>query len=155
MCLHFWLGHAPRAFTKLLKILILLLQKTNIIVIIRVKINMRVVYLDVMLILSYTIQEAHMSRDTVMHLPKSLDFIINIKTLPENRISGYGGRFDQNEFVTDTRIATKSCHDLSEPSQESCYNSPGIDQWYRSPLIHHTGSGTWKDLVKISSTTTN
>ena len=142
-------------FTKLLKILILLLKKINIIVIIRVKINIRVVYLDVMLILSYTIQEAHMSRDTIMHLPQSLDFIINIKTLPENRISGYRGRFDQNDFVIDTRIATKSCHDLSEPSQELCYDSPGFDQGYRSPLIHHTSSGTCKDSVKISSTTTN
>ena len=49
----------------------------------------------------------------------------------------------------------KSCPDFSEPSQESFYNSSGIDQGCGSPIIHNTSSGTCKDSVKISSATTN
>ena len=70
ICLCFGLGPAPRVFTKLLKIPISLLRKINIRVII---------YLDDMLILSYTIREAHMSQDTVIYLLQNLGFIINIK----------------------------------------------------------------------------
>ena len=70
MCLCFGLGLAPRLFTKLLKIPISLLIKINIRVII---------YLDDMLILSHTIREAHMSRDTVIYLLQNLGFIINVK----------------------------------------------------------------------------
>ena len=47
--------------------------------------------------------------------------------MSENRISGNGDRFNQNDFVIDTREGAKSCQDLSEPSQESFYNSSGID----------------------------
>ena len=68
MCLCFGLGPAPRVFTKLLKLS--LLRKINIRVII---------YLDDMLILSHTIREAHMSRDTVIYLLQNLGFIINVK----------------------------------------------------------------------------
>ena len=75
--------------------------------------------------------------------------------MSENRISGNDYRFNQNDFVIDTRKGTKSCQDLSEPSQESFCNSSGIDQGCRSPIIHYTSSGTCKDSVKISSTTTN
>ena len=49
----------------------------------------------------------------------------------------------------------KSCQNLSEPSQESFYNSSGIDQDYRSFIIHHTSSRTCKDSVKTSLTTKN
>ena len=75
--------------------------------------------------------------------------------MSENRISGNGDRFNQNDFVIDTREGAKSCQDLSEPSQESFYNSSGIDQGCGSPIIHNTSSGTCKDSVKISSATTN
>ena len=70
ICLCFGLGPAPRVFTKLLKIPISLLRKINIRVII---------YLDDMLILSHTIREAHMSRDTVIYLLHNLGFTINVK----------------------------------------------------------------------------
>ena len=63
MCLCFGLGPAPSVFTKLLKIPISLLRKINIRVII---------YLDDMLILSHTIRDAHMSRDTVIYLLQNL-----------------------------------------------------------------------------------
>ena len=46
--------------------------------------------------------------------------------MSENRISGNEDRFNQDDFVIDTREDTKSCQDLSEPSQESFYNSSGI-----------------------------
>ena len=70
MCPCFGLDPAPRVFSKLLKIPVCLLRKINIRVII---------YLDDMLILSYTIREAHMSQDTVIYLLQNLGFIINIK----------------------------------------------------------------------------
>ena len=75
--------------------------------------------------------------------------------MPENRISGNGDRFNQNGFVIDTREGPESCQDLSEPSQESFYNSSGIDQGCGSPIIHYTSSGTCKDSLKISSAATN
>ena len=55
---------------------------------------------------------------------------INFAPMSENRISGNGDRFNQNDFVIDTREGAKSCQDLSEPSQESFYNSSGIDQGF-------------------------
>ena len=70
MCPCFGLDPAPRVFSKLLKIPVCLLRKINIRVII---------YLDDMLILSYTIREAHMSQDTVIYLLQNLGFITNIK----------------------------------------------------------------------------
>ena len=79
----------------------------------------------------------------------------NFPPMSENRISGNGNRFNQNDFVIETKEATKSCQDMTEPSQESFYNSSGIEQGCRSPIIHNASSGTSKDSVKISSTTTN
>ena len=70
--------------------------------------------------------------------------------MSENRSSGNGEGFSQNDFVIDTRELTKSCQDLSESSQESFYNSPVIDQGYKSLLIHYTKSGICKDSAKIS-----
>ena len=67
---------------------------------------------------------------------------INFAPMSKNRISGNGDRFNQNDFVIDTREGTKSCQDLSEPSQEPFYNSSGIDQGCWSPIIHNASSGT-------------
>ena len=80
---------------------------------------------------------------------------INFAPMSQNRISGNGDRFNQNDFFIDTREGTKSGKDLPEPSQESFYNSSGLDQGCGSPIIHNTRSGTCKDSVKISSATTN
>ena len=79
-----------------------------------------------------------MRRDTVIYLLQHLVFFnkykkINFEPISENRIFGNGDRFNQNDFVIDTRKGTKSCQDLSEPSQESLYNSSGIGL-YRSPI---------------------
>ena len=83
-----------------------------------------------MMILSPTIPEAHMSRDTIS--PAEFRLYnkykkINFAPMSENRISGNGDRFNQNHFATDTREGTKSTQDLSEPSQVKFYNSSGID----------------------------
>ena len=75
--------------------------------------------------------------------------------MSENRISGNGDRFNQNDFVIDTTDGVKRCQDLSEPSQESFYNSSGINQACGPPIIHNTSSETCKDSVKISSATAN
>ena len=66
----FWTRPSTNGVYKLLKIPISLLRKINIRVII---------HLDNMLILSHTIREAYMIRDTVIYLLQNLGFIINIK----------------------------------------------------------------------------
>ena len=75
--------------------------------------------------------------------------------MSENRIYGNRDRFNKNDFVIDDREGTKNCQILLEHSQDEFYNSFGIDQYYSSPLMHYTSSGTCKNSVKISSTTTN
>ena len=75
--------------------------------------------------------------------------VFNFAPMSENRISGYGDRFNQNDFLIDTTEGTKSCQNLSEPSQELLYNSSGIDQGYRFSLIYCTSSGTCKNLVRF------
>ena len=69
--------------------------------------------------------------------------------MSENRISGNGDRFNQNDFVIEIREGTKSCQDLSESSLESFYNSSGIDQGCRSAIIHYTSKGTCKDELRF------
>ena len=59
------------------------------------------------------------------------------------------------EIDSITREGTKSSQDLSEPSQESLYNSSGTDQGCGPPIIDSVSSGTCKDSVKVSSTATN
>ena len=61
---------------------------------------------------------------------------INFMPMSENIISGNGETFNQNDFVTDTKEGRKSYQDLSEHSQESFYNSSGIDHRCSSPIIH-------------------
>ena len=78
---------------------------------------------------------------------------INFAAISENRTSGNWDKFNQNDLAIDTREVIKSCKNLLKPSQELFYNSFGIDQDYRSPLIHHISRGTCKDSVNISSTT--
>ena len=59
------------------------------------------------------------------------------------------------EIDSITREGTKSSQDLSEPSQESLYNSSGIDQGFGPLIIDSVSSGTCKDSVKVTSTATN
>ena len=67
-CLCFGLGPAPRIFTKLLKIRVLVLCRLNILIII---------YLDGMLLIGHTIEETLMARDTVIFLLQQLGFVVN------------------------------------------------------------------------------
>ena len=69
-CLCFGLGPAPRIFTKLLKIRVLVLCRLNILIII---------YLDGMLLIGHTIEETLMARDTVIFLLQQLGFVVNFK----------------------------------------------------------------------------
>ena len=69
LCPCFGLGPAPRIFTKLLKIPIS----------IRRRINIRlIIYLDDILIMSRSLEEILISRDTVIFLLQHLDFAINL-----------------------------------------------------------------------------
>ena len=134
MCLYFGLGPAPSVFTKLLKIPISLLRKINIRVIIR--------YVDFE---SHNTRSSHESRHSHIS-PAAFRLFnkykkINFKPISGNRTFGNGDRFNQNDFAIDTREGTKSYQDLSEPSQESLYNSSRIGL-YRSPIIHYINGGT-------------
>ena len=136
VCLCFGLGLAPQVFTKLLKTPLSFL----------IKINFRmIVYLDDMLMLTHTIQEAQLSWGTVIYLVQNLGFIINIRIytpMSQNIISGSRDRFSQNDYVIDNRESTKSYQKLLELSQEPFFNSCGLTkvegliykQWMRWDL---------------------
>ena len=108
-----------------------------------------------MLIFSHTIRKAHMSHDTDIYIflaefglydkYKEIDSM----SMSENIISGNGDKFNQNDFAIDTKEGRKSYQDLSEHSQESFYNSSGIDQGCSSPIIHYKSSGTCKFLLRF------
>ena len=68
--LYKFLCQAPLIFTKILKVAIPLLRRPQIRVII---------YLDDMLLMSQTLEELLMSRDTVIFLLTQLGFVINLK----------------------------------------------------------------------------
>ena len=146
----FWIAPAPTVFTKLLKIPISpekdQYQGDNIF-------GQYVDFQSHNRRSSHELRHSHISSAEFGLYNKCKE--INFAPMSENRISGNGDRFNQNDFVIDTREGAKSCQDLSEPSQESFYNSSRINQGCGSPIIHNTSSGTCKDSVKISSATTN
>ena len=68
-----------------------------------------------------------------------------------------GYRFNQNDFVTGTREdkkGGKTCQSLLRSHSTTLLELTRRLSW-NCPIIHYIGSGTCKDLVKISSTTTN
>ena len=69
-CSSFGLGSAPRIFTKLLRIPVAVLRMINIRII---------VYLDDFLLMSQTIEDLEMARDTLIFLFQQLGFVINLK----------------------------------------------------------------------------
>ena len=99
-----------------------------------------------------------MSRGTVIYLLQNLSFIINIKESifhPYQKIEFLGMEIYSIKItlsLTPEKVQ-KVVMTCQNSSQKSFYNSSGIDQGYRSTIIHNTSSRTYKDLVKISSTT--
>ena len=70
VCLCFGLGPGPRTFTKLMKVPITILCR----------LNMRlIIYLDDMLILAKTLEEAESHLNTIIYLLEHLGFVINQK----------------------------------------------------------------------------
>ena len=69
LCLCFGLGPAPLIFTKLLKIPIALLRR----------INVRIIFLDDMLVMAQTLQEISQAKETLIFLLQNLGFVINLK----------------------------------------------------------------------------
>ena len=69
LCLCFGLGPAPLIFTKLLKIPIALLRR----------INVRIIFLDDMLVMAQTLQEISQAKETLIFLLQNLGFVINFK----------------------------------------------------------------------------
>ena len=70
ICLCFGLGPGPRIFTKLMKVPITILRRLNI---------RLIIYLDDMLILARTVEEALSHLHTVIYLLENLGFVINKK----------------------------------------------------------------------------
>ena len=84
ICLCFGLGPGPRIFTKIMKVPITLLRRLNI---------RLIIYLDDMLILGRTIEEAIKNLNTVIYFLEHLGFVINIKksvTFPTREIEFLG-----------------------------------------------------------------
>ena len=69
LCLCFGLGPAPLIFTKLLKIPIALLRR----------INVRIIFLDDMLVMAQTLKEISQAKETLIFLLQNLGFLINFK----------------------------------------------------------------------------
>ena len=69
LCLCFGLGPAPLIFTKLLKIPIALLRR----------INVRIIFLDDMLVMAQTLKEISQAKETLIFLLQNLGFVINFK----------------------------------------------------------------------------
>ena len=92
LCLCFGLGPAPLIFTKILKVPISLLRRLQIRVII---------YLDDMLLMSQTLKELLMNRDTIIFLLTRLRFVINLKKsilVPVQKIEFLGLEIDTAEM---------------------------------------------------------
>ena len=84
--------------------------------------------LDDMLVLSHTIQEAHMSREKVIYLLQSFCFIINIKksTLhPCRKIELLV--MEKDSIKLTLSLTAEKVQNLSGSAQESFYKSSGID----------------------------
>ena len=70
LCLCFGLGPAPRMFTKLMKVPMALLRRLNI---------RAIVFLDDILVIASTEEEAVMARDTLIYILQSLGFMVNVE----------------------------------------------------------------------------
>ena len=70
LCLCFVLGPAPRIFTKLLKVSLAVLRRSNLLIII---------YIDEMLKIGRTREEVESTRDTLIYLLQHLGFVLNLK----------------------------------------------------------------------------
>ena len=111
LCLYFGLGPSPRLSTKLIKVLVSILCKLYIRII---------VYLDDFLILGKTLEEAILSRDTVIYLLQNLGFVINLKKSvlhPTQRIQFLGMIIDSVEMTVSlpqekVESISKRCQDI-------------------------------------------
>ena len=114
----FGIGPAPRIFTKLLKILVSVLRRLNILIII---------YLDDMLLIGYTIEETLMARDTVIFLLQQLGFVLNLKKsvlTPTQRIESLGVTVDSlimTMSLVEKKVprVQKQCQELIQKTQVS------------------------------------
>ena len=126
LCLCFGLGPAPRIFTKLLKIPIAILRRLNIRVII---------YLDVMLIMGHSIDQARMGRDTVVFLLQHLGFVINLKKsvfTPIQQIEFLGMLVDSVKL---SLSLTKEKREYIQKTCQELYNCPTMSILQLTKLI--------------------
>ena len=112
LCLCFGLGPAPRIFTKLLKIPMLILRRINIRI---------VIYLENMLIMGQTMEEIIMSRDTVIFPLQHLGFMSNLEKSILNSVQ-------ETEFFGVVIKSLKIC--LSLPQENIHLNSPALSGYY-------------------------
>ena len=97
-CICFRLGPVPLVFTKLMKISIAVLRRLKIRVI---------VYLDDMLLMSHTVDEILMARNTLIFLLQHLEFIkYNKKFYPSNISEDRIPRFSDKLLRDDIHFAT-------------------------------------------------
>ena len=92
-CLMFGLGQAPTIFSKLLKVPMSLLRRISVTLII---------YIDDILIIAHTCQEAYLARDSTIFLLQNLGFTINFKKselTPSQKMEYLGVVIDSNSMT--------------------------------------------------------
>ena len=148
LCLCFGLRPAPRIFTKLIKIPVLVLRHLNIRIII---------YLDDMLLIDHTIEEPLMARDT----PSSTSRVctefkeIRVDTYTENRDLRGDNRFINHDPVSTREESLKSSKAVSGTSSEYKKINFRIDKTCRLIAFHYSSSTSSTNKFQVPTATTN
>ena len=150
LCLCFGLRPAPRIFTKLIKIPVLVLRHLNIPIII---------YLDDMLLIDHTIEEPLMARDH--NLPSSTTRVctefkeIRVDTYTENRVLRGDNRFINHDPVSTREESLKSSKAVSGTSSENKKINFRIKKISRLIAFHYSSSTSSTNKFQVPTATTN
>ena len=147
MCLCFSRGPAPRIFTKLLKISIAILKRSQIKIII---------YLDNILLMSHTINGLEIARDTLIVLLQSLCFVINLtKSVLVPLQKRDGDRLSQDDINTTTRKSKKIETQMPKAYFKPQNSTMRSNQPCRFSLFDCTGRATGYAANQVFTTTAN
>ena len=146
----FWSGPAPLIFTKILKVPISLLRRVEICVII---------YLDDMLLMSQTLEELSMSRDTKFFSSDSVEICNQFEKVypsasPTNRIFRLGDRLCRNETISSSKKGGGDCSDFSKCNERQ-FDLKGFDKSTREVDFHNSSNFTSKTSDSFPAVDTN
>ena len=149
LCLCFGLGPAPRIFTILLKIPIVILRRINI---------RMIIYLDDMLLMGHSIEKISMCRDTVIfllqHLCNQLEKVC-FDTSAGDRIFGAKNQLSQPRNISHRRENTESKNKMSKFTDRTRNFDFRINKSDWLVDINNPSSITSKITVSVSSAAAN